>query len=268
MEQKTFTLDEIKQLEIGILDYIDSVCKEHDIQYFLAYGTLIGAVRHKGFIPWDDDIDICMKREDYNKFLGITKNERGRFRLFHFSNTPGAYNEYAKVIDSRTELLSSRAMIVEGDGVWIDVFPLDFIPKSVKIIRPIIKMCRVLRVLSVQPEFPTKYPKLLYPLWHIGRLLGYKPFLSLSNRLSQIAKSGDRIGFMATLSAQYSSRFAYPAKWFDEAILVDFEGKKYPAPKYYDEYLKSQYGNYMQMPPEGKRVSHPMKAYWKNKNNN
>ena len=101
-------------------------------------------------------------------------------------------------------------------------------------------------------------------MWFISRQIGYRPFLKLSNRLSQIAKNGNKIGFMATLSAQYSSKFAYPAKWFEEAVLVDFEGKKFPAPKCFDEYLKSQYGDYMQLPPIEKRVSHPMNAYWKN----
>lgn len=137
-----FSLEELQHIELGILDYIDTICKQYNIRYFLAYGTLIGAIRHKGFIPWDDDIDICMLRNDYNKFIEITKNEKGRYRLFHFSNTPGAYNEYVKVVDSRTE--------------W-----------------------------------------------------------------------------------------------------------KYPAPIGWDEYLKSQYGDYKQLPPESKRVSHPIVAYWK-----
>lgn len=263
MELNQFSLQELKDLEVAILDYIDEVCKRHNISYYLAYGTLIGAIRHKGFIPWDDDIDICMLREDYNRFIEVTKSNTDRYRLFHFSNTAGAYIEYAKVVDSHTEIISGQADLVQGDGVWVDIFPLDYIPRNVSIIRPIIKLSRTLRVLSVQPQFPNKHSRILYPLWFVGRIVGYKPFLKLTNWLSQTANSGEEIGFMATLSSQYSSKFAYPAKWFKEAVLVDFEGKKYPAPKYFDEYLQSQYGDYMQLPPIEKRVSHPMNAYWK-----
>ena len=259
----TFSLDELKHIEIGILNYIDQVCRKNDIRYYLAYGTLLGAVRHRGFIPWDDDIDVCMKREDYNRFIDVTQKDTGQYRLFHFSNVSGAYNEYAKIVDHRTRILYSPAKVVNEDGVWVDVFPLDYIPKYAKIIRPIIKACRTIRILSVQDRFPSKHSKLLYPAWLIGRLFGYKIFLKIIDFLSQTAHSGNQIGVMASISIQYSRKYAFPAKWFEESVMVDFEGGQYPAPKDYDKYLEFLYGDYMKLPPEEKRLSHPMEAYWR-----
>lgn len=258
-----FTLDEIKEIEKGILNFIDRVCKENNIKYYLAYGTLLGAIRHHGFIPWDDDIDVCMKRDDYNRFIEITKNISGQYRLFHFSINPCAYNEYAKIVDYRTKILSYPSRIVDDDGIWVDVFPLDYIPRSANIIRPIIKVCRAIRILSVQDKFPAKHSKLLYPAWLIGRLFGYKYFLKIIDRLSQTAHSGSQLGVMASISIQYSRKYAFPANWFEETVMVPFEEKQYPAPKCYDNYLKLLYGDYMQLPPEEKRVSHPVEADWR-----
>ena len=127
------TLTEIKQVELGILDYIVDICNKYNLIYYLSYGTLIGAIRHKGFIPWDDDIDISMPRDDYEKFLKITSS--GQINSKYKCLVPlvdGYYYEFAKVIDTSTIVEDVSVQSTEN-GVWVDIFPLDGLKKSDKI---------------------------------------------------------------------------------------------------------------------------------------
>ena len=96
---KLLSIDEVKQTELSILDYIDSVCKQHNITYYLAYGTLLGAIRHKGFIPWDDDIDIYMPRKEYDKFIKLqADNKESQYSVLSMYNDSEYFYEFAKII--------------------------------------------------------------------------------------------------------------------------------------------------------------------------
>ena len=103
---KPISPSEIKNLELSILEYIDDLCQKNGIRYFLSYGTLLGAVRHRGFIPWDDDIDICMLRPDYEKFLKVATQSNTHYKLLHLSTDKHYYYEFAKVVDSRTQIFN------------------------------------------------------------------------------------------------------------------------------------------------------------------
>lgn len=256
--------DEVKKIEISILDYIDSVCKEKGLNYYLAYGTLLGAVRHKGFIPWDDDIDICMKREDYDQFIKYAGAiDNARYKLCHRSLSKHYTCEYAKVIDITTKIEGKEVEIGDDDGLWVDIFPLDVVPRHDKLIRFIIQASVAFRVFSIHKTFPKKRNIIWYPIWLLSRLIGPYPFLRITDKLSQIGERGDRIGYMASLSASSDCKYSFPKSYFDGTEYLVFEGKKYPAPPMYDAYLKSQYGDYMQLPPVEKRVPHPIEAYWR-----
>ena len=130
--QEIKTVEELQKIELEILKYIDKVCKENNLTYFLAYGTLIGAIRHKGFIPWDDDVDIQMPRDDYNKLCDILKEENGRYKLLDHKEGLGYIYPFAKVIDSNTRLIETGLTETVNMGVYIDIFPIDGTPNDFK----------------------------------------------------------------------------------------------------------------------------------------
>lgn len=259
---KLLSIDEVKQTELSILDYIDSVCKQHNITYYLAYGTLLGAIRHKGFIPWDDDIDIYMPRKEYDKFIKLqADNKESQYSVLSMYNDSEYFYEFAKVVDSRTCLVTKNIKANQHEGVWVDIFPLDDAPKYLRMTKWFLNCLVACRILSVNLNFPSpKHPRILYPLWAVSKLIGPRFFLKISDRIARSGKSNEYVGYMCSMGV---SKYYFKKQWCEETIIVDFEGKQYPAFKQYDEYLKYQYGNYMQLPPENKRVSHPVKAYWR-----
>ena len=254
---------EVRQVELSILDYIDSICKKHQIEYFLDYGTLLGAIRHKGFIPWDDDIDICMKREEYERFVSIVANNKNtHYKLLSIDTDPSYYYEFGKVVDTRTVLNETETRDLPGMGVWVDVFPKDNLPKHHGFLKWIVTVLVVFRVFAVYKKFPSKHSPLFYPVWVISRLIGYKPFLRLSRRLSMVAKKKKNTPYIGDLRDLTAKQYAWDKDMFSESVPVSFEGKEYPAPKNWDGYLKGLYGDYMKLPPEDKRIPHSFEAYW------
>ena len=121
------TLDQVKRKELEILKYVVAVCQRLGCRYYLSYGSLLGAIRHRGFIPWDDDIDISMPRADFNKFqawVTSAENADGRFVTLH-PGCKGYPYHYIKVVDTTTRLIDTDLNDFAGNGLWIDIFPLD-----------------------------------------------------------------------------------------------------------------------------------------------
>lgn len=261
----SLSLKDIQTVELEILDYVAQVCEEHHLTYFLSYGTLIGAIRHQGFIPWDDDIDIAMPREDYNCLLDILRQEKGKSKYACFTpQDEGYYYLFAKVVDTTTTIVEEKALTPFPMGVWIDIFPLDGLKRN--------DNCQYYQLLlynracaaAVNLKFPRKTSKWLQPLeytfWKLCRLIGYAPFLKRALTLSEKYKYVDceEVGFA----------YSYPAynkymkkEWFEETVMVEFEGRKFRAPARYHDYLTTQYGDYMQLPPENKRITHHITVY-------
>lgn len=255
-------IEEIKQIELSILDYINTVCENNGIKYFLSYGTLLGAVRHKGFIPWDDDIDVGMLREDYEKFIDVTNAKPDdRYKLLYLGNDNNYYHEFAKVVDVKTRLAFENIIENPKEGVWVDIFPIDELANCRRIQKIIINTCLMCRLLSVFNRFPRRHSILLYPVWLFSRAIGFKPFLKVIDKLSKRGGDNRYAGYIASYG---SNKYYFKKEIFSKIITIQFEGKDYPVPESYDEYLSYLYGNYMELPPIEQRVSrHSAVAYWR-----
>lgn len=256
--------NEVRLVELDILDYIDKICKKYNISYFLDYGTLLGAIRHKGFIPWDDDIDIAMKREDYERFSEVMKSEsHSRFK-FLTSKVDSYYPyEMGKVVDTRTKLIETNIQTSPDMGVWVDVFPKDYIPKHHLLLRISIFITFTFRVFAVYKKFPNQHSILFLPIWFISRLLGYHFFLRITQCLIELSGKCKNPLYIGSIRDFVSKEYKWDKSFFDQIEYKDFEGKSLPVPQKWSEYLTGLYGDYMTLPPEDKRKRHKFNVYWK-----
>lgn len=261
-------IDEIKRIEISILDYVVDICERNNLNYSLAFGTLLGAVRHKGFIPWDDDIDIHMPRPDYDKFIKITTSSScdSIYKTLSFDTDSSYYYQFAKVVDSRTKVVETDLIPNVNMGVWIDIFPVDSIDRCFNFRRNIITLLDYFRILSVYNNVPAKLHKfgriLPFILFRFAKCFKPQLYISLMN---YIATRGafDQSHFSSVLIGRITSKMKFKSSDFVNCSLITFEGKQYKAPANVDEYLSIMYGDYMQLPPIEDRVTHKFNAYWK-----
>jgi lipopolysaccharide cholinephosphotransferase len=253
-KEKKLSPSEIKKIEFEMLKTVSHFCQENNIWYSLAYGTLLGAVRHKGFIPWDDDIDLIMFRDDYEKFLSIFNAESVLpLEAQTFSNGKG-YKPFIKVVNLKT-----RASRYEN-GIWIDIFPLDVFDNKTMFIENTI---RKMIIAKTTPRLKNKGLKQIFKrvLKFILLPISINHLLKLSNKfvLKNKTKKTQLVGNMVW--GAYYKRDVFLKDNIYERTDVVFEGEYFKAIKNYDSYLSQIYGNYLELPPENKRRSHSIEAW-------
>ena len=255
---KQIPFEEVKQLELAILADVADFCESNGLEYFLAYGTLIGAVRHKGFIPWDDDIDIWMPRKDYDKFLSSYKSKSGYYRAVSPCDSI-ARHSMVKVIDTRTAKIEP-CIDYKGSylGVDIDIFPLDGEPDSEDEFSVWFKKLHKLYMeyfyLCVDPK-SSKSSLLFSTLLRLCGMTKAKLMAKAGKLHSQYPyESCDIVGSVETIFNSECNRFK--KEWFENSLPADFEGYKFRIPSGYDKILTAVYGDYMQLPPEDQQVTH------------
>lgn len=260
--------DELRAIQLEILKKVDEYCISHSINYSLAYGTLIGAVRHKGYIPWDDDIDIMMPRMDYDSFLRGFNGAYTDLKVVSPESFNSYYAPYANVYYTKTKLEEPHIKQCFADlGVKIDVFPVDVVPDDYRDYTRLFLMSKKLnklrsyKVLSLYKEDGTISIKNF-----IKRLvITPMPFSLLNYWNKRILKKVDA-------NSRYVDIIlwtAYPYKRFSKELIqettrVRFENIEVNIAKGYDQILSIIYGDYMKLPPVEKQIAkHDFVAYWK-----
>lgn len=281
---RELTQEELKQVELEILKDVARFCDKNDIRYYLGGGTLLGAVRHQGFIPWDDDIDISMPRPDYERFFATYNGSNNQYVARAIETDSNYWRTFGKVFDSRTYLEESYIRVPQKlNAVFIDVFPIDGLPSS-----SIKRMLRgrtqeFLTVLyrgsacsyTVSHKYNdseksnANFRNLMRSLLKFIAITFLRPLPTKSlirlinyNAQRNDYESSDIIG--AITECTHGARREFIQKSiFEPRRKFLFEGEQFWGPKGYENYLRNLYGDYMSLPPKEKRITHhDFKAYF------
>jgi lipopolysaccharide cholinephosphotransferase len=257
----TDILSKLHQVELEILDELVSICEKHNLTYFLVGGTLLGAARHKGFIPWDDDIDVSMPREDYQQFITICRDELdNKYFLHDISTDPRYWLPFIKLRKNNTCFLEEEAPpLHSGDhrGIAIDIFPYDGVRNHDpfwKIKEILIRKIRHLLPIKLNFKIEEKH---FYA--YIKRFMaGMFSFHFLHWLLKRIMTPRIKnYKYITSWTGMYGyQRETFPADFFTPVAKLPFEDRLYNAPREWELYLKQIYGDYMKLPPEDKRKTH------------
>ena len=251
-------LARLKEIEIEMLIAVISTCEKLGLKYYMLGGTLLGAVRHKGFIPWDDDIDIGMLRKDYDVFV---KKAQAFLPESLFVQTyitdPNFPMNFCKIRNSETTFIESSIKNLKiNHGVFIDVFPLDFHPDNKLSLKRYDLKNKLLisRISEIYASAPRSIPR------KIKHFFARIPTFCLSvNRAVQardnLMKSCKESSRIANYCGAWGEKEIVPKEWYGEGTLLEFEGLWLNAPKEYDKWLTQVYGEYMKLPPAEKHVT-------------
>ena len=274
-------LNEIKKIELDALIYLDKICKENNIKYYLSSGTLLGAVKYKGFIPWDDDIDIVLLRKDYLKLIDILSKKNDRYKILSIYNKKDYYYPFAKLIDTKTTLIEN-AKKIKDMGVYIDIFPMDGY-KTENIKKEIYDL-RILRNLMVRRyrikncirdnfdymnfnKTKVKYKKIKDIVYafidYITLPLGYNFYAKLyDKKISSI--DIDNSKYIGVRVGNFGYKEAFLKEDIIKQDVYEFEGYKFTSFKNYDLYLSNKYGDYKKEPNDNqKKTHHQNEVYYK-----
>lgn len=282
---KEILMEEQKKLALEILKSIADFCDKNNLRYYLAYGTMLGAVRHKGFIPWDDDIDIMMPRDDYNKFISSYNGYNSMYKVYSIESDDNYPYTMAKVFDQRTKLEDFTLWEqYPYSGVFVDIFPIDGLPKSMTEQRKLFNHQQLLNLLlhgsCMKYTFSHHYvdskgsyakiKALSRTILKFAAITLMHP-LPTASLVKKINRDASRYPFDQSTNvsvlvdcASGNKREILPRDIFLEPKLYDFEQYQFKGIANYDFYLTHLFHNYMEMPPVDRRVPHHnFKVYWR-----
>ena len=249
------TPQELRTLQlklVGILEELDHFCREHNLRYYLMGGTCIGAIRHKGFIPWDDDLDVAMPREDFETMFRLWDNENNRYKVLRPSRDVLTGVHIGQIRDSETTCIYDYARNYDiCQGVKIDVEPVDGAPNSLFAQKIQRFHCLVYGLMTGQrppnhgSDARRLFARIVLSLIRSPQLR-YKLFRAAERKIRKYK-------FENCEKVRVSYNHIYDKKMLGEPCMKEFEGKLYPVPGDYEGYLRNEYGDYMQFPPENER---------------
>ncbi len=264
---KEISISEFKSIAYGVLEYFKFVCEKYGIFYSLSFGTVLGAVRHNGFIPWDDDIDVCVMRQDYTKLIDAFNRENNQqFKVVCTEIDPNYSLPHMKVIDTRTILYQEGRRNNYQLGIWIDVFALDNVPDDLDERRKYIQKLERYQDIWTLLEYKSNNEHLKIKsysrqiLKKLRAIVHRYDSFKWARKLEKLSKKYQNV---KTKEVGVLSFFPYDRNKsiFDRDFILKttphlFEHSEFPIPSDYDTYLTKVYGNYMELPPVEKRVTH------------
>lgn len=257
-------LNEIKSVESQILRHFADFCEKNNIRYFLSNGTLLGAVKYQGFIPWDDDVDVGLLREDYDKFIALYKDNK-HYTLCEVSRSPSYDYPFAKLMDNRTYLIESDICNGIELGVYLDIFPIDNAGSNFRLAQFRAVFGRALASLlqwaksNRKPETLVQRCQLL-----LSKLMSPRQWILLIEKNARRFAHREKAKYAACLVwPAYKAREVVPHEVYDDVASGCFEENWYKIAIGYDVYLRSLYGDYENDPPlELQKTHHIFEAYW------
>lgn len=266
---KKIEIQELKKIELDMVRKIDEVCHTYEIHYYMVGGTLLGAARHKGFIPWDDDIDIAMPRKDFVKFCNAMAREMSNYEVQFYNNVDDYGYASPKVVDKRTLLIDYKlGMGKEESSVFVDVFLYDGMGDNKKeaYIRYFFLKCFKKMVFLSKRNFKmeTVLKSIIFFIpCVICKAIGVTRLNAFYNSLCA-KRDFYQSKYVACVAGRYGKREVFKREVFEQTVPLQFEELMLQAPQGYKTYLTSIYGDYMKMPPKSQRVSnHTSEEWWK-----
>lgn len=265
---KKVTQEEYKKALIELLQYVDGVCRENNIKYSLIGGSLIGAIRHHGIIPWDDDIDIILMDNEYEKLIKILKqknNTNNKFFLMDNDTNKTYIRPFAKVINTDTILEEEYVKKIDNYGIYLDIFKYNYVPNN-KLFRKIhynifFYEKTLMTISNTNKKYRNPYKKIIALL---ARVVDSEKWLKICiKRFNKYTNKKDNKYIMSNWPAYGYKHEIQKASDFTQFIDAEFEGLNIMIAKDYDSILKTTFGDYMTLPPENKRIAHDNEAYWK-----
>ncbi len=251
-----------------LLVVFDGICRKHGLRYSLAYGTLLGAVRHKGFIPWDDDVDVTMPRPDYEKLLEMVNGGEDVLpNGYLLSSDRGRNPDYSfmKLMNSAYRISSNTHL--EVPYLYLDIFPVDGVADDEKTRKREARRNQILIDETMLSHWPS-----VSGFWRIPvRILSFFPYVVLKifgvrrRAVEKLNRNAQKFPFGESRDSDCTNfganRVYVPTEWYCSYEETEFEGYRFMVISHWDEWLKIRYGDYMTPPPEGGRETHSLKAY-------